>query len=140
MGLVNTIRRGQAKAFNPELVVVLELLAGRGPLTLGEIADAVPAPRSSISRRLRALGERGWVAVERTGGDARSYSAVLTSEGNAELQRLRREGLEVFDAMVKDWTDDEIRAFAASARRLAHAVPPPTAGDHRARPWWKDDP
>lgn len=139
MGLVNTIRRGQAKAFNPELVVVLELLAGRGPMSPSEIADAIPAPRSSVSRRLRTLAENGWVAVEHDDADGRSYSAVITVEGRAHLRRLVEEGLEVFAAMVKDWTHDEVRAYTAATRRLAAATPPPTASDLRPQPWWRGE-
>lgn len=140
MGLVRAIGRGQAKAVNPELVAVLELLAERGPMSPSDLADAIPAPRSSISRRLRTLAEAGLVGVEQDDSDARSYSAVLTERGHDHLQRLADEGLEVFAAMVTDWTDEEVRAYAAATRRLAAATPPPTASDLRRRPWWRGEP
>ncbi|WP_203917136.1 MarR family winged helix-turn-helix transcriptional regulator [Rugosimonospora africana] len=138
MTLVNQIRRGQAKAFNPELVAVLEVLARRGDLTPSELADALPAPASSVSRRVKALSEGGWVTVTPDARDRRSYRVVLSPAGRAELDRLIRQGLDVFAELIKDWNERDVREYTALTRRLTSAEPPPDPPAARTHPWWKE--
>ncbi|GAB3404226.1 MarR family winged helix-turn-helix transcriptional regulator [Flindersiella endophytica] len=139
MTLVNQVRRGQAKAFNPELVAVLEVLDARGELSPGELAEALPAPASSVSRRVRALGEQGWVEVTPSTADRRSYVVALSPAGRAELHRLRSDGLAVFAELVEDWSAEDVRTYVELTRRLASAKPPPDTPSTRAHPWWKED-
>lgn len=138
MSLVNLIRRGQARSFNPELVAVLELLRTGDGLTPSEIADALPAPRSSVSRRIQALSERGWVNVVEDAADRRSYLVRLAPAGAAELDRLTAEGLVVFGEMVADWSAEDIRTYTTLTRRLA-TVRAPEAARKRRGAWWREE-
>ena len=138
MTLVNQIRRGQAKAFNPELVAVLEVLAANGEMTPTELSEALPAPASSVSRRIRALSEAGSVAVTAGTRDRRSYRVDLTAAGRAELERLRRQGLAVFAALIEDWSSQDVRTYVALTRRLAGARPASDAPQPRTRAWWRE--
>lgn len=138
MTLVNQVRRGQAKAFNPELVAVLGALATQGAMTPSELADALPAPASSVSRRLKSLNGLGWVGIAHGVEDRRSYRVTLSPAGRAELDRLTQQGLEVFAELVKDWSVHDVRTYVALTRRLTNAQPPPDPPVTRARPWWKE--
>ncbi|GAA3242943.1 MarR family winged helix-turn-helix transcriptional regulator [Nonomuraea helvata] len=140
MTLVNRIRRGQAKTFNPELVAVLETLADRGELAPSELAEALAAPASSVSRRIKALDDLGWIMVMPGTRDRRSYRVALSAAGRAELDRLAGQGLAVFAELVKDWDVEQVRAYTTLTRRLAEATPPPDPPQPRRLPWWKETP
>ncbi len=79
---------------------IFELL-GRGPRSVGELAQGVPVTRPAVSQHLRVLKEAGLVK-ERRDGTRRIYR--LEPSGVAELR-------DYFDRL---WTD-ALAAFAAAA-------------------------
>ncbi|GAA3183100.1 IclR family transcriptional regulator [Rhodococcus baikonurensis] len=67
-------------------VDVLELLARRQPLGLGDLADALAIPKSSLHGVMRTLESRGWVEENRDSQQFRlGLGAVLV--GNSFLQQ-----------------------------------------------------
>jgi DNA-binding MarR family transcriptional regulator len=137
MALVEVIRRGQSRAFNTELVAVMQLLAGSDALLPSEIAAALGAPRSSITRRIQELQRTGKVGIEPSASDGRSYRVRLTQTGRAELDALETKGYELFAAWISDWSTEEIRTFTALARRLT-GLPRTAPTQERHGAWWKD--
>lgn len=140
MALVQLINRGQARAFDVELVAVMQLLLREGVLPPSEIARQLEVPRSSVTGRVKTLRESGWVEISPDPADGRSYLAGLTGAGEQEMNRLIGAGHEIFTAWTADWSDEEIGTFTRLARRLTGQAPlPPTAAQSRRDPWWKHD-
>ena len=136
MALVEVIRRGQSRAFNTEQVAVMQLLAAGDPLPPSEIAAALSVPRSSITRRIQELQRTGKVEIRPSASDGRSYRVRLTPAGRAELDALEAKGRELFATWIGDWNSEEIRTFAALARRLT-GLPHPAPARERQGAWWK---
>ena len=136
MALVEVIRRGQSRAFNTEQVAVMQLLAAGDPLPPSEIAAALGVPRSSITRRIQELQRTGKAEIEPSVSDGRSYRVWLTPAGRAELDALGAKGRELFATWIRDWTSEDIRTFAALARRLT-GLPHPAPNRDRHSAWWK---
>jgi DNA-binding MarR family transcriptional regulator len=134
--LVTVIRRGQARAFDTELIAVTQLLADGRSRPPSEIADALGAPRSSITRRIQALQRTGRVEIHRDPEDGRSYRVAITPAGRRELRELVARGLDLFARWVSDWTTEEVRAYTALTRRLV-PDPEPLAGP-RPTAWWRE--
>jgi DNA-binding MarR family transcriptional regulator len=141
MGLVNVIRRGQGRAFDTELVAIMELLLRRGPLSPGEIAAELNAKPSSVTGRLKSLRESGRVVIHPDAADGRRYTVELSKAGEQEMDRLVEDGLRLFAAWTAGWTDEEVSTFTRLAGRLAGATgPAPTqAKPDRRDQWWKHD-
>jgi DNA-binding MarR family transcriptional regulator len=136
MGLVDVIVRGQAKAFNTDLVAVMRLLVGGNRCSPSEIATALGVPRSSITDRIKQLEGDGKIHIDPDPSDRRSYRVGLTAAGTAEMDALNEKGRSLFAAWVSSWTNDEIRTFSALARRLTGA-PQPSPEPQRREAWWK---
>ena len=137
MALVEVIRRGQARAVNPEIVAVMQLLASAGALLPSEIAATLGVPRSSVTRRVQELQRAGKIEIEPDPSDGRSYRIRLAQAGRAELDALAAKGRELFAVWISDWSSEEIRTFSALARRLT-GLPATAPARERQGAWWKD--
>jgi DNA-binding MarR family transcriptional regulator len=139
MGLVNVIRRGQGRAFDVELVGIMELLLRRGPLSPGEIAAELNAKPSSVTGRVKSLREAGRVVIRPDPADGRRYTVGLSEAGEQEIDRMVDNGLRLFAAWTAAWTDQEISTFTHLAQRLVGTSgPEPTrAKTDRRDQWWK---
>lgn len=81
--------RGKAgEAFPIQSYRLLGMLTHR-PYTLTELARAQAVRPSTVSRAVRLLAARGWVAVERDPQDRRRVWIRLTPQGRRALNRLR---------------------------------------------------
>jgi DNA-binding MarR family transcriptional regulator len=65
----------------------LQQLAGRAPMSLGQLAARTMTHESSISVVIRRLVERGFVSRTRSTADARQLELALTPEGRALLKK-----------------------------------------------------
>jgi DNA-binding MarR family transcriptional regulator len=65
---------------------VLTNLALRGTLTIGDLADALGVERTTLTRNLALIEERGWVRI-RSGDDARARHVEITAKGRAALNQ-----------------------------------------------------
>ena len=137
MALVHLINRGQARAFDPALVAVTQLLSDGRPRPPSEIADALGSPRYAVSRRIQELRGAGKVEIEPDPRDGRSYQVSLTPAGRHELDELTAKGLALFASWVSHWTTEEIRTFSALARRLTDGAEK-VRGERRRPPWWRE--
>jgi DNA-binding MarR family transcriptional regulator len=136
MALVDIVKRGQAKAFDAELAAVTEVVYRHGSLTPNQIAAELGVPRSSVTRRVKALRKNGTVFIRPDPGDARSYHVQLSASGQDEMDRLVEEGLDRFAAWLTGWTPEEVRTFTALARRLA-GEPSSQQAPPRKGAWWR---
>jgi DNA-binding MarR family transcriptional regulator len=65
---------------------LLSRLANAGPLTLGDLAEAMVMDRTTLTRNLAPLERAGWVRTVR-GDDRRRREVTITDEGRAMVAR-----------------------------------------------------
>lgn len=98
---------------HPMRIRILELLRG-GPLSVGQLQDAIGVPASSISQQLAVLRGRSIVVTERRG------TTVIYRVRDAELFELLDAARRIFNAHLTD-TIDMLRLVdaepVASAKR-----------------------
>lgn len=85
-----------------------------GALRMAELADVVLQPRSSLTRIVGGLEERGLVKRERTDDDGRGQRAVVTAAGRRTFARAQRTHLDnVRAAFLDRLSPDQLRELAA---------------------------
>jgi len=83
---------------HPMRIRILELLRG-GPLSVGQLQEAIGAPASSISQQLAVLRSRNIVATERRG------TTVIYHVRNAGLFELLDAARRIFNGHLSDTID-----------------------------------
>lgn len=74
----------------PAYVTELLRLAGRGPMTITELAESVQRTHSAMSQKVSAMRDAGWVRTL-AGPDARSKRVALTEKAERVVGRLAAE-------------------------------------------------
>jgi DNA-binding MarR family transcriptional regulator len=72
-----------------------------GPITVGEIADAVGVTQPAATRALAQLSEEGLVEIAQATGDQRRKSITLTRQGQRLVDLGKRDVWPIVDAAVK---------------------------------------
>lgn len=117
--LVEAAYRGMARTFDLTRIGLLRLAASGDPVRPSDAADALDVNPSTITRYARALEEEGFVRVTGDPADRRSCLITATAEGGAELARLAEAGVDVFGAVIHDWSAEDVREFSQLIGRLA---------------------
>jgi DNA-binding MarR family transcriptional regulator len=139
-------RRGSDQVYDPTRVGVLRLAAERGPIRPTDIAAELDVNPSSITRQVKALHALGHLTIAGDPTDGRAYLVQANDQGRAELNAFDDKGLEVFSAVVEDWSEQDLRLLttlldrmidtwaqkAATMRDEVHARRPGVHPD----PWW----
>ncbi len=73
-----------------------------GPLTVGELADAVGVTQPGATRALAQLADDGLVEIAQAAGDQRRKSITLTKQGKKLVDVGKRDVWPVIEAAVKD--------------------------------------
>lgn len=79
----------QGVAIQPSHYPLLAAVEALGPLTVGELAEAVRVAQPGVTRTLAKLSESGLVEVRRGGGDQRLRAISLTDAGVALMAATR---------------------------------------------------
>jgi DNA-binding MarR family transcriptional regulator len=98
---------------------ILVMLSLRGATTIGELAEALGAERTTLTRNLALIEADAWVQIQPAEKDARSRVVTVTDKGRAVVT-------EAFPAWRKaqDFITKAIGANGASALRgLSRAAP-----------------
>lgn len=90
-------------------------------VTPSELAELLEYEPSTVSRRVRALEERGLIERTTDPDDRRSYRLRLSPLGEKVFDALNTGWLEMINEMVKDWSNDELAEFARRFDELATA-------------------
>ena len=140
--LVEGAHRGMARTFDLARIGLLRLAASGDPVRPSDAADALDVNPSTVTRHARALEEEGLVRVMGDPADRRSCLISATAEGGAELARFAEAGVDVFGAVIHDWSAEDVREFSRLITRLtgdwmergpAHTRPP----QRQAAPRWR---
>ncbi|GGF21178.1 MarR family winged helix-turn-helix transcriptional regulator [Williamsia phyllosphaerae] len=99
------------------------------PLRSGELAEQIFADPSTVSRHIAHLVDLGYVRREADPRDGRATILVLTDTGNRQVEAVRKHRLHALEAMLDEFSDDEIdnlthlmSRFVDAAEVLAHRV------------------
>ncbi len=74
----------------PQMEILSYLVLHDAPARPTELAELLMAERSTVSRTLAALQERGWVRTASTSATGRAMSVAATADGAAALAAARR--------------------------------------------------
>jgi DNA-binding MarR family transcriptional regulator len=108
MRLVHAVKSQMAGTDRDRAALVLLFPLERlGPLRQGALADLVHADPSTISRHVAALVERGLVR-----------RVVVTDDGKAALEALRRERESLFERVTAGWDAADLAALTTLFGRL----------------------
>lgn len=108
--------------------LLLVRLAALGPARVGDLAEVLGVDPSTVSRQLRALGERGYVVRANDPADGRAALVTLSQEGSALTQALQRAREAFVAEALGDWSPTDLEACSALLGRLADAIAVSTNG------------
>lgn len=97
---------------------ILDTLNKQGPKTTKELAKMKGISQSGISKLTKRLLEKEYIIQERQTDDRRSYSIVLTSEGEKFLSRVEDLGNEIMNLIERALTKEEIKSFSAMCAKI----------------------
>lgn len=73
----------------PQLEILSLLVLRDAPVRPGEIAQILVAERSTVSRNLATLQQRGWVTAAQTSPTGRAMAVAVTTAGQSALAEAR---------------------------------------------------
>lgn len=100
----------------------LSRIALVGPCTMTELAGLLGLELSTVSRRVKALEDRGLVARESSPTDRRSALLSLTPEGRELFERLSASWRDMLAEVLDGWDPFSVEVFAELFARFAGAL------------------
>ena len=99
-------------------LVLLFPLERLGPLRQSTLAELVHADPSTVSRHVAGLVEEGLVRRVSDESDGRASRLLVTAEGLAALETLRREREAVVGQVTSSWTDRDLATLTGLLTRF----------------------
>lgn len=122
-GLYSALVADVAEGLDENAYPVLSGLARTGPRNAADLAAVVGLDRSGVSRHASRLEAAGLVRREPDPEDRRSVLLVLTDQGVAAIDEMRRRLVEQITASLEGWPPGEAEAFARGLRRFVDEGP-----------------
>jgi DNA-binding MarR family transcriptional regulator len=98
--------------------VVLKHLDAGGPMRSSELAERIDSDPSTVSRQVAALVKDGLIERRADPEDGRACLLVPTAKGQIVLSEHNAIRLQHFTGMLGDWSDGDLRTFAAMLQRF----------------------
>lgn len=92
------------------------------PARSGELAEAMFADPSTISRHVAHLVRLGYVRREADPNDGRATILVATDSGRERVAELRARRGEQLRVMMNDWTEDDVSALTTLMGRFVEGA------------------
>jgi DNA-binding MarR family transcriptional regulator len=128
-GLLEPHDHAGVRASLSEVMALRELSATSG-LTQAELGEALTLEKSTVSRLVAGMEQRGWVSRERNPADRRFVRLRLTSVGTDVATRIGAFLAERHRAMLSTLTAEELTALSVGLTALARAI----GAQHRHQP------
>jgi DNA-binding MarR family transcriptional regulator len=125
---ISARRAEQELGISGAQLFVLQKLADQPAASLNELAERTLTHQSSVSVVVRRLVERGLVARDRSGDDARRIELRLTSSGRRLLRQVPTMPQIQLVETVRSFPDRDLQLLARLMRQLAKAIR--AAGQH----------
>jgi DNA-binding MarR family transcriptional regulator len=120
------VRRSMLADADPALSATDAWLLGRitdtGPVRLSELADWQEVDRSTMTTEVRRLEALGLVSRATDPQDGRAVLVKATRAGAARHRRTKRTARAVYEELLSDWSDDDLRHAARVAARLVDTL------------------
>lgn len=117
--LVRTVKRqagANAHLVHPDLqgsgFQVLLYVVGNAPVRASEVAAALDMDKGAVSRQVQHLEELGLITRVEDAEDRRAQQLVLSEEGQARIDALRRTRSEDLADRLRGWPIEELESFA----------------------------
>jgi DNA-binding MarR family transcriptional regulator len=126
-----SLRRHELAGLTPTQLSALATVEQAGPVRLGDLAAAEKIAPSTLTRLVTVLEERGYVERHPVPGDARASTLVVTPEGHAILEQIRRESTILLADNLRTLSPDQLAALAAALpalEQIAEGRPPHARG------------
>ncbi len=126
-----SLRRHELAGLTPTQLSALATVEQAGPLRLGDLAAAEKIAPSTLTRLVTVLEDRGYVERHPVPGDARASTAMVTPEGHAILEQIRRESTILLADNLRTLSPEQLAALAAALpalEQIADARPPDARG------------
>ncbi len=126
-----SLRRHELAGLTPTQLSALATVEQAGPVRLGDLAAAEKIAPSTLTRLVTVLEERGYVQRHPVPGDARASTLVVTPEGHAILEQIRRESTILLADNLRTLSPDQLAALAAALpalEQIAEGRPPDARG------------
>ncbi|MEU6432161.1 MarR family transcriptional regulator [Microbispora sp. NPDC046973] len=125
-----TMLLGRHRHLDRSAYLLLSRVHITGPMSIGQLSDALGLDVSTLNRHTSALLRAGLVEriPDPDGGIARKFR--LTEEGERWLGEEREKNILGLEKVLADWTAEDVSAFAVYLRRFNTDI------EHLAgRPW-----
>nr|WP_281379797.1 MarR family transcriptional regulator [Flexivirga oryzae] len=103
-----------AEGITPTRLSALVVLMKHGPLRPGALAERLSISAASASRLIDVLIDGGWARRDPDPSDGRACLLSLSPQGEAALEKLRREGTGDLAAGIEQLTDEQREALSAA--------------------------
>jgi DNA-binding MarR family transcriptional regulator len=103
-------------------IYALDILAKRTPLSQQELGAALSLEKSSVSRLVQQLEQRGWIARDRDAHDGRLRLLRLTAEGAETSERLQQHLSAAHATLFERLTPHEQAALLEGLSALRRAL------------------
>jgi DNA-binding MarR family transcriptional regulator len=126
-----SLRRHELAGLTPTQLSALATVEQAGPLRLGDLAAAEKIAPSTLTRLVTVLEDRGYVERHPVPGDARASTLVVTPQGHAILEQIRRESTILLADNLRTLSPEQLAALAAALpalEQIADARPPDPRG------------
>ncbi|MFI6776296.1 MarR family winged helix-turn-helix transcriptional regulator [Nocardia sp. NPDC050412] len=122
-------RRG-ANRMDRSAYTLLNRLHGEGPMSIGQLSEALGLEASTLRRQTAAMMRAGLIEriPDPEGGMARLFR--ITPEGSRQLDSDRTKSVRDLDNIMADWTPGDVAAFAAYLERFNTDIE-----RYHGRPW-----
>ena len=87
-------------------------------MTQQQLADQMQKDKNSVTQLVDAIERKGFVVRMRNPEDRRSNTLVLTEKAENLKLDAKRKGIFILDKMLDGISEDELRAFLKTLRKL----------------------
>ena len=130
------VRRAMLADAEPKLSWTDAWLLGRitdtGPVRLSELASWQEVDRSTMTTQVKRLETLGLVDRTADPRDSRAVLVSATRAGGARHRRTKQTARSLYEELLDDWSEDDLRAAEQVARRLTQTLesaPATSTGD-----------
>ena len=113
-----SLRRHELAGLTPTQLSALATVEQAGPVRLGDLAAAEKIAPSTLTRLVTVLEERGYVKRHPVPEDARASTLVVTPDGHAILEQIRRESTILLADSLRTLSPDQLAALAEALPAL----------------------
>jgi DNA-binding MarR family transcriptional regulator len=102
--------------------VVLFALRCNGALRLSDLAGKLELDASTASRHVRSLEQLGLIRRSPDPDDGRAFRVELTEQGIEQWEASARHRMELLNAAMEGWSEEDVQTFERLMTRFADGV------------------